>query len=84
MDFVKESPLVLDKTDKEKNHQIIESIFSTMDELNKAHINFEYAEYELIDFYSYQIMALQSKLDYLTRIAKSKNVVLKLPYKKVI
>ena len=50
MDFVKESPLVLDKTDKEKNHQIIESIFSTMDELNKAHINFEYAEYELIDF----------------------------------
>ena len=27
-----------------------------MDELNKAHINFEYAEYELIDFYSYQII----------------------------
>ena len=84
MDFVKESPLVLDKTDKEKNHQIIESIFSTRDELNKAHINFEYAEFELIDFYTYQIMALQSKLDFLTRIAKSKKVELNLPYKNVI
>ena len=52
--------------------------------LNKAHINFEYAEYELIDFYSYQIMALQSKLDYLTRIAKSKKVELNLPYKNAI
>lgn len=84
MEYIKENPIIIDKTDKEKRSQLIESILSTRDELNKAHINFEYADFGLIDFYAYQIMALQCKLDYLTRIAKSKNVVLKLPYKKVI
>lgn len=84
MEFIKENNLILDKTEKEKNAQLIDSILSTRNELNKAHKNFEYAELELIDFYSYQIMALQSKLDYLTRIAKSKKLEFKIAYKKVI
>ena len=57
---------------------------STRDELNKAHINFEYAENDLIDFYTYQIMALQSKLDYLTKIAKGKNIDINFVYKNVV
>ena len=79
MDFIKETPIV-DKTDKEKISQLIGSIISTREDLIKAQNNYEYAEYELIDFYAYQIKALQSKLDYLTRIAKSK----KIEYKNVI
>ena len=83
MDFIKET-IIKDKTDKEKNNQLIQSILSTRDELKKAHKNYDYAEYELIDFYSYQIMALQAKLDYLTRTAKSKKIEFKSPYKNVI
>ena len=84
MEFVKEKNILLDKTDKEKNFQLIQSILSTREELNKAHKNFDYAEEGLIDFYSYQIMALQTKLDYLTREAKFKKLDFKLPYQNVI
>ena len=36
--------------------------------------NFEQAEEELIDYYTYQIKAHQSKLDYLVKKAKSKSI----------
>ena len=83
MEFEKET-LIKDSNDKEKKNQLIQSILSTRDELNKAHINFEYAENDLIDFYTYQIMALQSKLDYLTKIAKGKNIDINFVYKNVV
>ena len=83
MEFEKET-LIKDSNDKEKKNQLIQSIFSTRDELNKAHTNFEYAENDLIDFYTYQIMALQSKLDYLTKIAKGKNIDINFVYKNVV
>lgn len=83
MEYEKENP-VIDTNDKEKNIQLIQCILSTRDELNKAHKNFEYAEGSLIDFYTYQIMALQSKLDYLTKLAKSKNIEIKNNYKNVV
>lgn len=82
MEYVKENP-VIDITDTQKKNQLINSIISTRDELNKAHKNFEYAEGDLIDFYTYQIMALQAKLDYLTKLAKSKKVDFNYTYKKV-
>ena len=41
-----------------------------------ANKNFEYAEAELIDCYSYQIKSLQSKLDYLIKKVKKKGIVL--------
>ena len=71
--YEKEVSLV-DLNDKEKEMQLIECIINTQKELQKAHINFEYAEKDLVDFYSYQIKANQSKLDYLTKLAKSKNL----------
>ena len=82
MEYVRENP-VMDITDTQKKNQLINSIISTRDELNKAHKNFEYAEGDLIDFYTYQIMALQAKLDYLTKLAKSKEVDFDYTYKKV-
>ena len=71
--YEKEVSLV-DLNDKEKEMQLIECIINTQKDLQKAHINFEYAEKELVDFYSYQIKANQSKLDYLTKLAKSKSL----------
>lgn len=73
MDFEKDSEII-DINDNDKNLQLITNIIDTAKELKKAHNNFDFAEDELIDFYSYQIKALQSKLNYLTRIAKIKKI----------
>ena len=83
MEYVKENPII-DINDNQKISQLIDSIISTREELNKAHKNFEYAEGDLIDFYTYQIMALQTKLDYLTKLAKLKNIDYDCSYQKVV
>ena len=83
MEYIKENPII-DINDDQKISQLIGSIISTREELNKAHKNFEYAEGDLIDFYTYQIMALESKLDYLTKLAKLKNIDFNYTYQKVI
>ena len=74
-EYIKENT-VKDKSEKEKNLELIESIMKTRKALNEAHHNFEFAEDDLIDYYSYQIKANQSKLDYLIRIAKRSNLSL--------
>ena len=73
MEFEKDFE-IKDISNSQKNIQLINCIFKTRNDLKKAHTNFEFAEEELIDFYTYQIKALQSKLDYLTKLAKSKNI----------
>ncbi len=72
-DFIKEQDII-DMNDDEKKYQLIQSIVKAQKDLRQSHINFEYAENDLIDFYSYQIKANQSKLDYLTKLAKSLNI----------
>ena len=69
-DFVREED-ILDLSEDQRNKLLIQSILKTQKDLEQSHINFEFAEKELIDFYSYQIKANQSKLDYLTKLAKS-------------
>ena len=71
--YIKEQDFI-EINDDDKQLQLMQSILRTQRDIQQAHINFEYAEEELIDFYSYQIKANQSKLDYLTRLAKSKNL----------
>lgn len=83
MEYVKENPII-DITDNQKKSQLISSIISTREELKKAHKNFEYAEGDLVDFYTYQIMALQAKLNYLTKLAKLKNIDFNYSFQKVV
>ena len=54
----------------------MQTIIETKEMLKIARSNFEYAEDDLIDYYTYQIKAHQSKLDYLIKIAKQKGIVL--------
>ena len=75
--FIKEKEII-DLNSNECKTQLIQSITKTKAELVHAHNNFEYAEDELIDYYSYQIKAIQSKLDYLLKLAKAKNLILNL------
>lgn len=72
-EFVKESKII-EKTDKQKEVELIKNIIKVKEELKAANKNFEFAEDELIDYYTYQIKASQSKLDYLIRMAKTKGV----------
>ena len=64
------------KTDKQKEFELMQTIIETKELLKVARSNFEYAEDDLIDYYTYQIKAHQSKLDYLIKIAKRKGIVL--------
>ena len=68
--------MVKGKSDKEKEIEIMQTILETKEMLKIARSNFEYAEDDLIDYYTYQIKAHQSKLDYLIKIAKRKGLVL--------
>ena len=68
--------MIKGKSDKEKEIELIQTIIETKEMLRIARCNFEYAEDDLIDYYTYQIKAHQSKLDYLIKIAKRKGIVL--------
>lgn len=74
-EYIKEN-IILDKTDEECEEELIKSIIRTKQELEIANKNFEYAEGDLIDYYTYQIKANQSKLDYLLKKVKKKGIFL--------
>ncbi len=65
---------IVEKTEIEKEMELIRSIIKTREELKSDNKNFEYAKEELIDYYTYQIKANQAKLDYLIKLAKLKGI----------
>lgn len=72
--YVKETKIV-EATQEEQEKALINSIIETKKNLNIAHKNFEFANDDLVDYYSYQIKANTSKLDYLTKLAKARGIV---------
>ena len=68
--------MIKGKTEKEREIELMQNIIETKEKLQNARKNFEYAEDDLIDYYTYQIKAHQSKLDYLIKIAKRKGIEL--------
>lgn len=74
-EFIKETK-IFDKSDEEKEIDIVISIIKTRNELEVATHNFEYAKDDLIDYYTYQIKAARAKLDYLIKKAKEKGLSL--------
>lgn len=51
--------------------ELIKSVIKTKRDLDIVSTNFEQAEEELIDYYSYQIKANKAKLSYLIKEAKN-------------
>ena len=74
-EYIREEKII-DKTELEKERELIKTIINTREELKAANKNFEYAQEELVDYYSYKIKANQAKLDYLIKLAKKKGVIL--------
>lgn len=72
----KKEELVKNKTELERERELIKNIIRTREELKYNNINFEYAELDLVDYYIYQIKANQSKLDYLLKIAKANGIAI--------
>lgn len=72
-EFVRENR-ILEKTEEEKEIELVKNIIKVKEELKVANKNFEFAEDELVDYYAYQIKANQSKLDYLIRVAKTRGI----------
>ena len=66
---------IIEKTEIEKEKQLIENIIRTREELKVINDNFEFAkENDLVDYYIYQIKAHQAKLDHLIKVAKEKGI----------
>ena len=72
-EYVKETKLI-EKTENEKEIELIRTIIKTREELKSNNMNFEYAKGDLVDYYTYQIKANQAKLDYLIKLAKARGI----------
>lgn len=73
--YIKEIP-IMDMNKEECDKSIINGILESQKKLRIAHQNFEYANGDLVDYYSYQIKSEQAKIDYLLKQAKNKKLVL--------
>ena len=74
-DYIKENKII-EKNDKEKEIELMVSIMKAKKELDEANKNFEYAQDDLIDYYTYQIKACRAKFNYLVKQAKEHGIVL--------
>ena len=74
-EYVKEKKIV-DKSKKEMNRMLVQSIINTNTIIEAAEKNYEFAEGEMIDYYLYTIKANQSKLNYLIKKSKKNGIEL--------
>ena len=61
---------------KEIDKELIKCVIRAKRDLNMLNKNFETAEGDLIDYYSYQIKANKSKLNYLIKEVKKQGISL--------
>jgi len=67
---------IIERTEEQKKQELIISILKVKKELDEANKNYEYAEEDLIDYYSYKIKANCSKMDYLVKKAKENGIAI--------
>lgn len=74
-EYIRENKII-EKSEEEKEVELMVSIMKTKKELDEACKNFEYAQGDLIDYYTYQIKATRAKFDYLVKQAKQQGLAL--------
>ena len=77
-DFIKEVKIE-DKSELEKESELIDNIRFVKNSLNNMYKNLGFAEGDLVDYFTYQIKAEEAKYDYLIKKAKNKNLTFE-PY----
>ncbi|MFQ9264154.1 MAG: DUF2508 family protein [Clostridia bacterium] len=75
-DEFKREQLIKEKSELDKEIELVRNIIKTREELKNDNKNFEFAEMELVDYYIYQIKANQAKLDYLLKLAKASGITI--------
>ena len=73
-EFYESEDLIVERTELDKESELIRNIIKTRRELYFANKNYEFADSDLIDYYIYQMKANQAKLDYLIKMAKVKGL----------
>ena len=68
--------IIKNRTELDKEIELVRNIIKTREELKNDNKNFEYAEMGLVDYYIYQIKANQAKLDYLLKLAKASGIAI--------
>ena len=74
-EYIKET-IIVDKSDDEKEKELMVTILKTKKSIQEATENYQYAEGKLIDYFLYTMKAEQAKLDYLIAKAKSQGLSL--------
>lgn len=72
-EFVKEVE-ISELDDSQKNRDLLKNIKIVKETLNNMYNNLQYADGDLIDYFTYQIKAEESKYDYLIKQAKEKKI----------
>ena len=72
-DYTREEK-IKDLKEEEKLDELLISIYKTKRDMDVAIKNFEYADGDLIDYYTYKIKGAKSKLDYLIKKAKKNGI----------
>lgn len=72
-EFVKEFQIT-DKSDIEKDEELLRNIKTVKKSLGNMYNNLQFADSDLIDYYTYQIKAEEAKYNYLIKQAKKKNL----------
>ncbi len=63
------------KDNSNPNSDLINCIIKTREDLINANNNYEFADGDLIDYYLYQIKAMQAKYNYLLKKAKQSGLI---------
>ena len=72
-EYVKEN-VIHEKDDDEQDVELLECLKDVKNTLKNMHNNLQFAENELVDYYTYQIKAEEAKYSYLLKQAKKKNL----------
>ena len=72
-EYIKEFKLI-DKDEEEKNRELLKSINLVKNNIQNMYNNMQFAESDLIDYFTFQIKAEQAKYDFLIRKAKKKDL----------
>lgn len=67
---------IIEKTEEEKNEELVDEIKNIKKKLENMYNNLHYADSDLIDYYTYQIKAEESKYNYLIKQAKKKKITI--------
>lgn len=72
-EYVREAT-ILEKNENEQDNELLQNIKEVKLVLNNMHNNLQYAENDLVDYYTYQIKAEEARYCYLLKLAKERDL----------